>query len=101
MKAQTPKVYGAGPVHQRRRSSTWSPLNATFLALLKRLLPTLSANMSVARITDPLTHRRQTQAGGDHEDIRALMFQRANGSVIGTFANFGIHVELAWDETCC
>ncbi len=58
------------------------------------------ANMSIARIpTDPLTpivDKRKPVV--IDEDIRALMFQRANGSVIGTLVNFGIHVELAWDR---
>ena len=58
------------------------------------------ANMSIARIpTDPLTpivDKRKPEV--IDEDIRALMFQRANGSVIGTLVNFGIHVELAWDR---
>ncbi|MEC7554866.1 MAG: hypothetical protein VYB25_08740 [Pseudomonadota bacterium] len=58
------------------------------------------ANMSIARIpTDPLTpivDKRKPEV--IDEDIRALMFQRADGSVIGTMVNFGIHVELAWDR---
>jgi hypothetical protein len=32
------------------------------------------------------------------DDIRALLFRRGDGSVIGSIVNFGIHVELAWDE---
>jgi hypothetical protein len=32
------------------------------------------------------------------EDIRALLFSRPDGSIIGTLVNFGIHVELAWDK---
>ena len=47
--------------------SPWSPLNATFLALLKRLLPTLSRQICLLRESPQTTHphRRQTQAGGD------------------------------------
>ena len=32
------------------------------------------------------------------DDIRAILFNRPDGSVIGSLINFGIHVELAWDK---
>ena len=31
-------------------------------------------------------------------DIRAILFNRPDGSIIGSLINFGIHVELAWDK---
>ena len=58
------------------------------------------AQMSMARIpTNPLTpikDKRKPIVIDD--DIRALLFSRPDGSVIGTLINFGIHVELAWDK---
>ena len=32
------------------------------------------------------------------DDIRAILFNRPDGSIIGSLINFGIHVELAWDK---
>ena len=32
------------------------------------------------------------------DDIRAILFNRPDGSVIGSLINFGIHVELTWDK---
>ena len=58
------------------------------------------AQMSMARIpTSPLTPIKDKRKPiVIDEDIRALLFSRPNGSVIGTLVNFGIHVELAWDK---
>ncbi len=32
------------------------------------------------------------------DDIRAILFNRPDGSIIGSLINFGIHVELTWDK---
>ncbi len=76
-------------------------LKRNILSAVEKAIANLEpANMSIARIpTDPLTpivDKRKPMV--IDEDIRALMFQRADGSVIGTLVNFGIHVELAWDR---
>ena len=76
-------------------------LKRNILSAVEKAIANLEpANMSIARIpTDPLTpivDKRKPVV--IDEDIRALMFQRADGSVIGTLVNFGIHVELAWDK---
>ena len=56
--------------------------------------------MSMARIpTDPLTPIKDKRKPiVIDQDIRALLFSRPDGSTIGTLVNFGIHVELAWDQ---
>jgi hypothetical protein len=58
------------------------------------------AQMSMARIpTNPLTPVKDKRKPiVIDEDIRALLFSRPDGSIIGTLVNFGIHVELAWDK---
>ena len=58
------------------------------------------AQMSMARIpTNPLTPIKDKRKPiVIDEDIRALLFSRPDGSIIGTLVNFGIHVELAWDK---
>ena len=58
------------------------------------------ATMSMARIpTDPLTPIKDKRKPiVIDQDIRALLFSRPDGSTIGTLVNFGIHVELAWDQ---
>ena len=76
-------------------------LKRNILSAVEKAIANLEpANMSIARIpSDPLTpivDKRKPVV--IDEDIRALMFQRADGSVIGTLVNFGIHVELAWDR---
>ena len=32
------------------------------------------------------------------DGIRAVLFNRPDGSIIGSLINFGIHVELTWDK---
>ena len=56
--------------------------------------------MSIARIaTDPRTPIKDKRKPiVIDEDIRALLFRRPDQSVFGTWVNFGIHVELAWDK---
>ncbi len=58
------------------------------------------AEMSLALIpTNPLTpieDKRKPIVIDD--DIRAILFNRPDGSVIGSLINFGIHVELTWDK---
>ena len=59
-----------------------------------------TAEMSFALIpTNPLTpikDKRKPIVIDD--DIRAILFNRPDGSIIGSLINFGIHVELAWDK---
>ena len=56
--------------------------------------------MSLALIpTNPLTpikDKRKPIVIDD--DIRAILFSRPDGSIIGSLINFGIHVELTWDK---
>ena len=58
------------------------------------------AEMSLALIpTNPLTpikDKRKPIVIDD--DIRAILFNRPDGSIIGSLINFGIHVELTWDK---
>jgi hypothetical protein len=58
------------------------------------------AEMSLALIpTNPLTpikDKRKPIVIDD--DIRAILFNRSDGSIIGSLINFGIHVELTWDK---
>ena len=79
-------------------------LKRNILSAVEKAIANLEpGNMSIARIpTDPLTpivDKRKPVV--IDEDIRALMFQRADGSVIGTLVNFGIHVEPPGIKTCC
>ena len=56
--------------------------------------------MSLALIpTNPLTPIIDTRKPFVIEDdIRAILFNRPDGSIIGSLINFGIHVELVWDK---
>ena len=76
-------------------------LKKDFLNSLKMAIDNLEpAQMSWALIpTNPLTpikDKRKPIVIDD--DIRAILFNRPDGSIIGSLINFGIHVELAWDK---
>ena len=76
-------------------------LKKDFISTLKMAIDNLeAAEMSLALIpTNPLTpikDKRKPIVIDD--DIRAILFNRPDGSIIGSLINFGIHVELAWDK---
>ena len=76
-------------------------LKKDFINSLKIAIDNLEpAQMSLALIpTNPLTpikDKRKPIVIDD--DIRAILFNRPDGSIIGSLINFGIHVELAWDK---
>ena len=76
-------------------------LKKDFISTLKMAIDNLeTAEMSFALIpTNPLTpikDKRKPIVIDD--DIRAILFNRPDGSIIGSLINFGIHVELAWDK---
>ena len=76
-------------------------LKKDFLSTLKMAIDNLEpAEMSLALIpTNPLTpikDKRKPIVIDD--DIRAILFNRPDGSIIGSLINFGIHVELTWDK---
>ena len=76
-------------------------LKTAFIRSLKMAIDNLEpAEMSLALIpTNPLTpikDKRKPIVIDD--DIRAILFSRPDGSIIGSLINFGIHVELTWDK---
>ena len=76
-------------------------LKKDFIKTLKMAIDNLEpAQMSLALIpTNPLTpikDKRKPIVIDD--DIRAILFNRPDGSIIGSLINFGIHVELTWDK---
>ena len=76
-------------------------LKKDFIKTLKMAIDNLEpAQMSLALIpTNPLTpikDKRKPIVIDD--DIRAILFNRTDGSIIGSLINFGIHVELTWDK---
>ena len=76
-------------------------LKQNFLTALNFAIDSLEpAQMSLALIpTNPLTpikDKRKPIVIDD--DIRAVLFNRPDGSIIGSLINFGIHVELTWDK---
>ena len=76
-------------------------LKTAFIRSLKVAIENLEpAEMSLALIpTNPLTpikDKRKPIVIDD--DIRAILFNRPDGSIIGSLINFGIHVELVWDK---
>ena len=76
-------------------------LKTAFINSLKIALDNLEpAEMSLALIpTNPLTPIIDTRKPiVIDDDIRAILFSRPNGSIIGSLINFGIHVELVWDK---
>ena len=76
-------------------------LKQNFLTAINLAIDNLEpAQMSLALIpTNPLTpikDKRRPIVIDD--DIRAVLFNRPDGSIIGSLINFGIHVELTWDK---
>ena len=76
-------------------------LKKNFISALEMAIDNLEpAQMSLALIpTNPLTpikDKRKPIVIDD--DIRAILFNRPDGSIIGSLINFGIHVELTWDK---
>ena len=76
-------------------------LKTAFINSLKIAVDNLEpAEMSLALIpTNPLTPIIDTRKPFViDDDIRAILFNRPDGSIIGSLINFGIHVELVWDK---
>ena len=76
-------------------------LKQNFLTAINLAIDNLEpAQMSLALIpTNPLTpikDKRRPIVIDD--DIRAVLFNRPDGSIIGSLINFGIHVEPTWDK---
>ena len=76
-------------------------LKKNFISAFEMAIDNLEpAQMSLALIsTNPLTpikDKRKPIVIDD--DIRAILFNRPDGSIIGSLINFGIHVELTWDK---
>ncbi len=97
----TQGLWGASAFSSGVSTEYMSQLRQTILAGIEEAIGQLEpATLSWARIpTNPLTpivDKRKPKVVD--EDIRALLFRRDDESVIGTIINFGIHVELAWDQ---
>ena len=76
-------------------------LKQNFLRALDIAIENLEpAQMSLALIpTNPLIPIKDKRKPiVIDNDIRAILFNRPDGSIIGSLINFGIHVELAWDK---
>ena len=76
-------------------------LKQNFLRALDIAIENLEpAQMSLALIpTNPLIPIKDKRKPiVIDNDIRAVLFNRPDGSIIGSLINFGIHVELAWDK---
>ena len=76
-------------------------LKQNFLIALDLAIDNLEpAQMSLALIpTNPLTPIKDKRKPiVIDNDIRAVLFNRPDGSIIGSMINFGIHVELTWDK---
>ena len=76
-------------------------LKQNFLRALDIAIENLEpAQMSLALIPTnpliPIKDKRKPIVIDD--DIRAILFNRPDGSIIGSLINFGIHVELTWDK---
>jgi len=76
-------------------------LKQNFLRALDIAIESLEpAQMNLALIPTnpliPIKDKRKPIVIDD--DIRAILFNRPDGSIIGSLINFGIHVELAWDK---
>ena len=76
-------------------------LKKNFVNTLKMAIDNLEpAEMSLALIPTnsltPIKDKRKPIVIDD--DIRAILFKRPDGSILGSLINFGIHVELAWDK---
>ena len=85
---------GVDDVYMKRLKKEF--INALSLAI-DNLEP---AQMSLALIPTnpqtPIKDKRKPIVIDD--DIRAILFSRTDGAIIGSLINFGIHVELTWDK---
>jgi len=97
----TQGLWGPGFLKSGVDEAYMERLKRDFIRTLKMAIDNLEpAEMSFALIpTNPLTpikDKRKPIVIDD--DIRAVLFNRPDGSIIGSLINFGIHVELAWDK---
>ena len=97
----TQGLWGSGFLKSGVDDLYMEQLKKDFLSTLKMAIDNLEpAEMSLALIpTNPLTpikDKRKPIVIDD--DIRAILFNRPDGSIIGSLINFGIHVELTWDK---
>ena len=97
----TQGLWGSGFLKSGVDEDYMEQLKTAFINSLKMAIDNLEpAEMSLALIpTNPLTPIIDTRKPiVIDDDIRAILFNRPNGSIIGSFINFGIHVELVWDK---
>ena len=97
----TQGLWGPGFLKSGVDEDYMEQLKTAFIRSLKVAIDNLEpAEMSLALIpTNPLTpikDKRKPIVIDD--DIRAILFNRPDGSIIGSLINFGIHVELTWDK---
>ena len=97
----TQGLWGPGFLKSGVDEGYMEQLKTAFIRSLKVAIDNLEpAEMSLALIpTNPLTpikDKRKPIVIDD--DIRAILFNRSDGSIIGSLINFGIHVELTWDK---
>ena len=97
----TQGLWGPGFLKSGVDEGYMEQLKTAFIRSLKVAIDNLEpAEMSLALIpTNPLTpikDKRKPIVIDD--DIRAILFNRPDGSIIGSLINFGIHVELTWDK---
>ena len=97
----TQGLWGPGFLKSGVDEDYMEQLKTAFIRSLKIAIDNLEpAEMSLALIpTNPLTpikDKRKPIVIDD--DIRAILFNRPDGSIIGSLINFGIHVELTWDK---
>ncbi len=97
----TQGLWGPGFLKSGVDEGYMQQLKTAFIRSLKIAIDNLEpAEMSLALIpTNPLTpikDKRKPIVIDD--DIRAILFNRPDGSIIGSLINFGIHVELTWDK---
>ena len=97
----TQGLWGPGFLKSGVDEDYMEQLKTAFIRSLKLAIDNLEpAEMSLALIpTNPLTpikDKRKPIVIDD--DIRAILFNRPDGSIIGSLINFGIHVELTWDK---
>ena len=97
----TQGLWGPGFLKSGVDDGYMEQLKTAFIRSLKTAIDNLEpAEMSLALIpTNPLTpikDKRKPIVIDD--DIRAILFSRPDGSIIGSLINFGIHVELTWDK---
>ncbi|MDC2964715.1 hypothetical protein OAZ13_00165 [Gammaproteobacteria bacterium] len=97
----TQGLWGPGFLKSGVDEGYMEQLKTAFIHSLKVAIDNLEpAEMSLALIpTNPLTpikDKRRPIVIDD--DIRAILFSRPDGSIIGSLINFGIHVELVWDK---